>query len=150
VVRSEKTIALETKKMNVTGTGKIDLRNETLEMAVRPRAEKGVNFGASGLAEMVYIGGSLSEPAMSIDLKGVATQAATVTAAFATLGVSLLAQNLLADKAPCKTALEKSGARGAHPRPVPADGAMPATRTKPQDKNPLEEVNGFFGRLFGK
>ena len=62
VARIDKTVALETEKMNVTSSGKIDLRDETLELAVRPRAEKGVDVGAGGLAEMVYIGGSLAEP----------------------------------------------------------------------------------------
>ena len=66
-------------------------------------------MGAGDLAKVVGVGGTLASPAPALDAKGTATAGATVGAAVATAGLSLVAQKALEktvqDKSPCKTAL---------------------------------------------
>lgn len=113
----DKNIAVQTDKMNVTSSGVINLAKETLDIGIKPEprgdaADLGINAG--GLAGMVRLTGPLSSPGMGVDAVGAAKAAMGVGAAIATGGVSLLISGLtdkvLADSAPCDTALGKKSA----------------------------------------
>lgn len=103
-------IAVETDSVNIVGSGAVDLGAETLDFTVKPEAREGlgINLGSS-LAGLVRIGGRLAEPTVGVDREGAAKTAASVGAALATGGLSVLGQALLErrsrDPNPCRTAL---------------------------------------------
>ncbi len=133
VATADKGIAVETTKMNVVGSGTVNLKTETLDLAVRPRAKEGLGIGVGGLAGLVRIEGTLAEPRVGIDEMGVAKTGVSVGAALATGGLSLIAEGLF-DKMtegapPCQVALGKvspatasSAAPAQQPAPAPAAG----------------------------
>lgn len=100
-------IAVETAKVNVVGSGTIDLRTEALDFGITPRGQQGFNIGS--LAALTRIGGTLAQPSLGVDALGTARTAASVGAAVATGGLSLLGELLFdtatADRNPCRTAL---------------------------------------------
>ncbi len=122
IAKTDRGIAAETKRMNVIGSGTIDLGSEKIDIALRAQPRDGVGLSASALGNMVRIGGTLSSPSASMDAVGALKTGASVGAAVATSGISLLVQGLFnrmtADSAPCKTALKvKRGQRQSSPKP---------------------------------
>lgn len=114
---ARKGIAVETEKTDVVGAGTIDLRTERLDIGITPRARKGVGLSLGGtLAGVTRIRGTLAQPAIGIDELGTARAAASVGAAMATGGLSLLGEMLFdkatADSSPCQTALGRPAKRG--------------------------------------
>ena len=116
IATSRKGIAMRTDKVDVLGSGTVDLRTESLDLGIRPRARQGVGLSLSGpLAGMTRLRGTFTHPSLGIDEGGAWSAAATVGAAAATGGLSLLGE-LLADKVtkdenPCRTALGQPQAR---------------------------------------
>jgi len=109
VAETERGIAAETERMNITGSGTIDFKTEALDIAIRTEPREGVGFSASSLAGLVRIGGTLADPSPEVDAIGASKIGASAVAALATSGLSLIAQGLYsrasADDAPCDTAL---------------------------------------------
>lgn len=139
IARIDNGIGLETDKVHVIGGGAINLRNETLDLGFRPKATTGLGLGAGQLASLVRLGGTLAEPRVEADARGVATAAATVGAAILTGGLSLIGQTLLLESVPpnpCQVALTGSASRAASPE-------------KPNDPPPSSGPADFFKRLFG-
>lgn len=138
VARVERSIALDTSKVSVVAAGTVNLANETLNVAVRPKAKEGLGIGAGELASVVRVTGTLAEPALGIDAAGAATQMAKIGAAMATGGMSLLGGALLGratSEDVCAAAL-----------------AEPAGKTRGPSGQPAQEEQdtGFFSRIFGK
>lgn len=110
IANSDRGIAAETKRMNVVGSGTINLGTEAVDLALRAQPRDGVGLSAGALGNVVRVGGTLSAPATRMDAVGALKTGASVGAAVATSGISLLVQGLFnrvtADKAPCKTALK--------------------------------------------
>lgn len=115
VARTQKGIAVETDSMFIVGDGDIDLRSEQIDIQVRTRSRGGVGVGVGDLAKVVGIGGTLAAPSPALDVKGVASTGATVGAAVATGGISLIAQKaaekVVQDDSPCQTALGEKSTR---------------------------------------
>ncbi|MGE5503648.1 MAG: AsmA family protein [Actinomycetota bacterium] len=116
VATADRGLAVETARTDVVGAGTIDLRNEALDLAVRPRPREGLGLSLGGkVAGVTRIRGTLAEPKVGIDELGAARAAASVGAAVATGGLSLLGELLLdkatADPHPCLTALGKAPRR---------------------------------------
>lgn len=113
IATAQRGIAVETAKVQVVGSGTVDLRSEALDLSVspRPRGGLGVSLGAP-LAGATRLGGTLAAPSVTLDEVGVARTAVSAGAAVATGGLSLLGENLLdrltADSAPCQTAAGKA------------------------------------------
>ncbi|HSR62114.1 MAG TPA: AsmA family protein, partial [Gammaproteobacteria bacterium] len=109
IAKSDKNIALLTKRMSVVGSGIINLKTEELNIGVKPRAREGLGISPGSLAELVRIGGTLAEPKAVPDTVAAFRTAASVGAAVATGGVSLLAEGLLKKSQgksnPCDVAL---------------------------------------------
>lgn len=138
VARVERSVALDTSKVSVVAAGTVNLANETLDVAVRPKAKEGLGIGAGDLASVVRVTGTLAEPALGIDAAGAATQMAKIGAAMATGGMSLLGGALLGkatNEDVCAAALSEPGGKTRSPSGTPA-----------QEK----QDTGFFGRIFGK
>ena len=106
---SQRTIAYETTKVNMVVAGTINLGTEALDLAIRPTVKKGLGIGATNLAELVRVTGTLSRPQIGIDTVASAKAALSVGGAMATGGISLLAESLFsketADRTPCQNAL---------------------------------------------
>ncbi|MDJ0851718.1 MAG: AsmA family protein [Myxococcota bacterium] len=108
IAETDRAIAVETRKMRVVGSGKIDFRQERLALGIRPESTGVVDFSTVRLASLVYLGGSFAEPKPTLDLQAAAMEAAGVGLVFATFGASLLAEAVLADAEPCRTARQKA------------------------------------------
>lgn len=87
-------IILETQKMKIRGGGDINLNDETVQIDLIPKARSGFGVGLSDLAKFVRIGGTLGNIEPVPDPKGILKSSATIGAAIATGGLSLLAQGL--------------------------------------------------------
>jgi uncharacterized protein involved in outer membrane biogenesis len=142
VATVQRTIAIETNRVNAVAAGTIDLRTEALDLAIRPTVTEGIGVGAASLADLVRITGTLGNPGIGIDTLASARAALSVGGAVLTGGLSLLGEALLsrttADRNPCQTALA---------------GGQPSRGTQPpsgaQDRK--QDENGFLGsvrRLF--
>ena len=108
IATTDKGIAAQTGKMNLIGSGVINLKTEELEIRIHPKARKGLGIGAGTLAQLVRVGGTLAEPKPEPDPVGVLKTGASIGAAVFTSGLSLLAEGLFrhvtVDKSPCVTA----------------------------------------------
>ena len=93
IANTDKGIAMVTDKMEVVSTGKIDLSQEQLNLAMRPKATSGISIGLGNLTQAVKLAGPLSKPGVAVDAKGAVKALGTLGAAFATGGASLLAQS---------------------------------------------------------
>jgi hypothetical protein len=136
VAETERGIAAETERMNITGSGTIDFKTEALDIAIRTEPREGVGFSASSLAGLVRIGGTLADPSPEVDAIGVSKIGASAVAALATGGLSLIAQGLYsrasADDAPCDTAL------GIKKKAKPAARTATPTRSRSADEESAE------------
>jgi uncharacterized protein involved in outer membrane biogenesis len=114
VATADKGIAIATKQMNIIGSGKINLKDETIDIRIKPEPKEGIGVSAGKLASLVKISGTLANPKPTTDAGGALSTGASVGAAVATGGLSLLAEGLLdrvtADSNPCDTALGKNAA----------------------------------------
>lgn len=106
---SDKGIAMETSGINAVGGGTVNLATEELDLGLHPYARKGLGAGVGRLAEVVRLGGTLSDPQPKGDTLAAMKTAVTVGAAVFTGGLSLLAGGLYnlatTDNNPCATAL---------------------------------------------
>lgn len=142
VARVERTIAAETAELGVSATGTVDLRNETIDLALKPQLRQGIPIDVTGLADIVRVRGPFDNPQLGVDPVKSAESVARIGAAIGTGGWSLLGETLLnagaASDSPCAIAL---GAK-----PAPAQTAPSAAQ-----KSPLPgDVGKALGRLFGR
>ncbi len=113
-------IGMRTEKVDVVGSGTVNLRNEHLDLGIKPQARGGVGVSLSTpLAGLVRVNGTLAKPSMGIDTTGTLKTAASVGAGVATGGLSTLGGLLLdkvsGDSNPCLTALGKGQATKSTP-----------------------------------
>jgi len=105
VASADKSIVMQTDKIQIISSGIIDLKNETLEFGIKPQAREGVEINLNSLASMVKISGPLKNPSISMSVK----DTAVVYSYFATGGATFLAKSLFdtatRDETPCKTAI---------------------------------------------
>ncbi len=102
-------MALQSNKMTMLGSGRIDLETEKLNLDWVTKPRKGIGISASMITNpYIKLGGTLSKPA--IELKPMQAIAST-GAAVATLGITWVAKGMLdrasADKKVCTKALEE-------------------------------------------
>jgi len=138
VIEVDRSIAMETDKLSIVMAGRIDLGSEALELAIRPSVRKGLGLQPGNFADVVKIGGTLAHPAVQVDVLGTAREAASLSAAVASSGVSLLAERLLKQSNhphPCQAAL--GGA---------TDDARRQRNDKARGVRPLAPLKELFGR----
>ena len=111
IATADKGIAVASNKMNVIGSGTIDLKTEKLDIGITPQAREGAGISVGQLAGLVRLGGTLANPKPGVDTKAALTAGVSAGAAVATGGLSILAQGLIGgsdvDEDPCATALGK-------------------------------------------
>ena len=128
IAETDRGIAAETERINVIGSGTINLGTEAIDLALRAQPRDGVGISVTSLGNVVRVGGTLAAPAQQMDAAGALKTGVSVGAAVATSGISLLVQGifnrLTADSAPCKTALNvKRSQRTVAPRPGSREGS---------------------------
>jgi len=109
IATADKGIAIASNKMNVIGSGTVDLKTEKLDIGITPQAREGAGISVGQLAELVRLQGTLANPKAGVDTMAALKAGAGAGAALATGGLSILAQGLLdkstADEDPCAIAL---------------------------------------------
>ena len=85
-------IALVTDKMQLTSSGTINLGTERVDLNFRPKATGGIGIGLGALAQSVKVSGPLASPGIGIDKAGAIKTLGTLGAAFASGGLTALAQ----------------------------------------------------------
>lgn len=107
---SEKSVAVEAERLNLVINGKVRLTDETMDLSVHPSVPGHVDSPLSNFTDMLRIKGTIRKPHVGMDAKATARTVASVGAALATGGISLLGEglvdSLIKDDAPCQTALK--------------------------------------------
>jgi uncharacterized protein involved in outer membrane biogenesis len=127
----DRSIAVESDKLNVVVAGKIDLGAESVDLAIRPTIKEGIGVGTANLAQLVRLSGSLSDPRIGVNMQGAARQGLSIGAAVATGGLSLVGERLIKERAdphPCVAAIRAQPA--ASPPPKAADAAPTERQAK--------------------
>jgi len=134
VIKLDNSLAVETDKLNVVAAGRIDLGDETMDLAFRPTIKEGLGLGAPSLASLVSLSGPLTEPEMGINASGLARGGLSIGAAAATGGLSLLAERMLKARTrphPCQTALGQSASSKGDDAKSEKKGWLPKIFSKP-------------------
>lgn len=100
-----KGIVFDSKKMMIVGDGKVNLKNDKMDIAIKPFNGNLTDTNiAQALSSLVKIGGTVSKPSVTIDTAEVVKNVVGV----AMTGPVFLGSQLLldADSAPCYTALK--------------------------------------------
>ncbi len=133
---------METKEIGVAASGTLDFRDETLDFTIKPRLRAGVQIKLVQFADLVHFRGPFAAPTVAIDAKGTAETIARLGAAYATGGLSVLGESLLAmggeGGGECEAALGKTPPPNAPKAPATADRA----------KTPIDDIAKSLGRLF--
>ena len=85
VAHVDRSIAIETGKIDASASGTLDFRDETLDFSVQPQIREGVKFDVSQFAGLVRIRGRFDKPAVAID----AAQSAQMIAKLGMLGATV-------------------------------------------------------------
>ena len=114
IATADNGIAMATNQMNILGGGSVNLKTETLDIGIAPKAKEGVGLNVAQLAGLVRLGGSLTNPTPKADTEAALKKGLAAGAAVATGGLSLLAGELLNGGSgddvgnPCDIALGKA------------------------------------------
>lgn len=117
VVTSE-AILLDTATVTVGGKGKVDLRNESVNLRVTPQAKAA---GLMSLAVPFLVSGTLADPKFGPDPVGTVVGVAKIAGLLINplvAGAALIVESETADQNPCVAALDQAGKGGtAQPQP---------------------------------
>ena len=144
----DRSIAIETQELEISMSGKLDFRNETLDLSIRPRVRQGIPIEIPQIAELVRFTGTFAAPTVSVDAVASAAAIARIGAAIGTGGLSVLGETLLSkagsagSAGACDVALGKGGATAASP--------TASAPTKSAPANPIEGIGNALKGLFGK
>ena len=94
----------------ITGKAEVNFKNQGLDIEVNTNPKEGLGLGLGELAKAIKIEGTIEKPKIGLNPEGVAEIGASIGAAVATGGVSLLAQGqiqkLKADSESCAKVLQ--------------------------------------------
>jgi hypothetical protein len=135
VVTIDRSVALQTAKVNIVTSGVVNLRDETLNLYMQSRAREGLNLGLGKVTNMVKVTGTLAKPSYGVSAEGVIEAGLSTAAAVTTAGLSILVESLatktLSDRTPCRTALgEGKAAKVTPPGSAEPDTAAPVGTTE--------------------
>lgn len=153
-IANAKALVLETGGLSVVGVGGINLRDETLNLVLEPRAKKTSLLSAAIVP--VAIRGTLAKPEPKVNpadlVTGVASNVASGAAAIMTLGLSALAQTAFNratstdDTDYCALALAGKQVAPSKGAAKPAPTQKQPTQQAPQE-NPKSGVGGALQNL---
>lgn len=109
VMNIKNSIAIETPVLNVTGNGAINLNNEKLNILLKASNKSSIKIDELSTSNLIKVVGTIYEPKLSIDPKGVIEKSATIGLSIFTGGTSSIAKQILdiaedEDEHPCETA----------------------------------------------
>jgi len=138
VAHADRSIAMETDELGVSASGTLDLRNETLDISLKPQVRSGIPIDVAGLADVVRVSGSFRDPKVGVDPAKSAAAIARSGAIVGTGGWSLLGETLINGSAsadsPCAIAL----------------GATPAAAPPASSSAQASAIPGDLGKALGK
>jgi hypothetical protein len=150
VARIDRSIAVETRELDVSVSGTLDFRNETLDLSIKPRVRQGIPIDIPQIAELVRFHGPFTAPTVGVDAMASAATIARIGAAVGTGGLSIIGETLLSGvthggdggSGSCAIALGKADTASASR----TEGSKPATATAPV----ADDLGKALGKLFGK
>lgn len=95
VATANQIIGFSTTASALITSGKVDLREESLDVSGRVKPKSGVSLGLATIAGDVKIAGALRQPTMTLDPAGTPELVARTGAAIATLGISAVGTALV-------------------------------------------------------
>jgi AsmA family protein len=146
IARVDRSMAAETRELSVSASGTIDLRQETLDLAISPVSRVALPVNIPQLAGLVHVQGALAAPTFAIDTKATAATLAQLGVAIGKGGLSavggaLAPQSGSDSQGACDAALGRASATHAA-----APGKAPATGTA----TPEAEIGKALGKLLGR
>jgi len=146
IAHVDRSIAAETREIGISASGSIDLRQETLDLAVTPHARVALPVNVTQLAGLVRVRGPLASPTIGVDPKATAATVAQLGAAFSKGGIAAVGGALAAGASTdttnwCDVALGRAPA---------ATAAAPATGSPAPAPNPNTELGKALGKLLGR
>jgi hypothetical protein len=123
--------------------GTLDLRNETLDLSLRPQVRSGIPIDVAGLADLVRVKGPFEHPQIVIDPAKSAETIARLGAAIGTGGWSLLGETLFNAAAPTDSPCAIALGMKSTPAPAKSSAAAPAQQL-PAD------LGKALGKLLGR
>ena len=155
IANVDHSIGAETREFGVLASGTIDLRDETLDLAITPRMHVALPVDLGQIASLVRVRGSLASPSVGVDAQAAAATIAQLGAAAATGkgGLAALTSVLAAKPAAgasagadsCDVALGRAKPAPAATASAPASAAGGARPATPQD-----DLNKALGKLLGR
>lgn len=94
VARADKSIAMRTDRVTITGDGEVNLRDETLDIRVKTKAHTGFGLSTGLAANLIKIGGTILGPRLVTSPKNLLSTTANLGVAVVTSGWSLISQGL--------------------------------------------------------
>ena len=86
--------AVDLDKFSIHGNANIDFSDESIDVVIDSKPKKGLGFSFSRFVNLIKIDGQLAAPKLSLSKTGVLRLGASVVAAAASGGISLLAEGL--------------------------------------------------------
>lgn len=86
------TIGAQTDRLNVVMAGSINLNTEAVNLSIEPHEKSGLTTGVD-LAGLVKMGGTLTNPKITLNQAGVVNSAVSIGLGILTSGASILAEN---------------------------------------------------------
>ena len=87
-------LVMETSKMEIVGSGSVDLNDEKLSITITPNAKSGIGLNVGSLVKFLKLGGTLSSPRPAADAAGLLKSGLAIGAAISTGGASIVAEGL--------------------------------------------------------
>ena len=104
-------VAVETRKIDVLGSGKINLKNENIDFEFTLRKKSGIDIPLGNFDKYIRLEGTLGSPSMVLNPKGVIEEGVSIFSAIATGGMSLVVDQvfdtLSSDKNPCQSVMSE-------------------------------------------
>lgn len=139
----DRSLAIETQKVGVSASGRLDFRNETLDLSFKPQLREGIPIDIPQVAELVRLRGTFRKPEVTVDAMASVATVARIGAAVGTGGLSEIGVALLG--APSRM--------GAGPCAVALGQAAPDNRSTSAASRaaaPADPVGKALGKLFGR
>jgi uncharacterized protein involved in outer membrane biogenesis len=154
-------LVLDTDQMSVIGDGEINLKNETLNLALNPSPKGGIGTGTTGkvtaslgeIAKAFKLSGTLAHPSLGIDTTQTAVTLGKMVGGAALLGPIGLAAPLVSGSQTnqnlCSTALE-AARKGVKMSSLGKQEKKQATQPAAQPEGGIKELGKGLEKLFGK
>jgi len=148
VAQIDRSIAVETREVEVSVSGTLDFRNETLDLSIKPRVRQGIPINIPQIAELVRFYGPFASPTVGVDAMASAATVARIGAAVGTGGLSEIGEALFGSAAAasdtgggaCAVALGRAAKATASSGPAKAPAAS----------NPVQDLGNAVGKLLGR